>query len=178
MRLAMRNSFLVSTTIALLALAAVAQDHTPTGQPAQGRIMTTTRLVTLFSDLEGRLQRAIRAQDSAAAQALLADDFDVTLAGAPDPIARDEWLKQALDSHLASYSIRQLAARPTGDGAVVSFLLTQTTGAGPEAKTQQFFIVDVWDQPGTGGWKLLARYAAPVSASPAAAETQRPTGKR
>ena len=163
--------------VVLLTFAATAQDQHPTGQPAPGRIMTTTRLVTLFSDLEGRLQRAIRTQDSAAAQALLADDFDVTLAGAPDPIARDEWLKQALDSHLASYSIRQLAARPTGDGAVVSFLLTQTIGSGPEAKTQQYFIVDVWDQPGTGGWKLLARYAAPAAA-PAAAESQRPTGKR
>ena len=139
--------------------------------------MTVTRLVTLFTDLEDRLLRAVRAQDGAAAQAMLADDFDVTLAGAPDPVAREEWLKQALDSKLASYSIRQMAARATGDGAVVSFLLTQTLGSGAEAKTQQYFVVDVWDQPGIGGWKLLARYAAPVAAT-AAAEPQRPSGKR
>ena len=51
----------------------------------------------------------------------------------------------------------------------------ESTAAG--AKTETFFVVDVWDQPGTGAWKLLARYAAPV-ASPAAVAERKPTGKQ
>ncbi len=163
-------------TIALLVLLSLLLQVPATAQPSQGRIMTTTRLVTVFSDLESQLVRAVRAKDSAAAEALLADDFDVTVAGAADPVARAEWLRQAMDAGVAGFAIRNLAVRATGDGAVASFQLTQTTGAGATAKTHTLFVVDVWDQPGTGGWKLRARYVAPM-ATPAAAE-RRPTGKQ
>ena len=141
-----------------------------TPKPSQPRIVTATRLVALFSGIERSLLAAAEQHDEQKLDQLLKDDFDVTVAGQPDPIPRDEWLKQPVNATNASF--RQLAVRATDDGAIVSFVTVEGSGGSAQAQ----FVVDYWSHEDAGEWKLLARYvaASPVPSAPAG---RKPTGK-
>jgi len=154
-----------------------AQDRPATGRPP---IVTVTRLVKLFSGLENEWLTAVRNRDETALTGLLADDFEMRLAARPgQPTPRAEWIRQALASSPATWTIHQIAARDLGSVVVVSFRLDPATSA---HGGRPAFIVDTWVQV-EGNWKVAARYVAPADErtlglpGEAAASTDSPSKK-
>lgn len=144
---------------------------------ASGRVLTTTRLVALFSDLETRWLKAIEQRDTGALDRMLGEDFEVWTPAPPGaPIPRDDWQKNAFAQHLASYHIRQMAVRSVSeDAAVVSFVLATRVEGNGTSTDESYFVVDLWENE-DGKWKCTDRY---LSRTEPSANTQvRPTGKR
>jgi Domain of unknown function (DUF4440) len=155
----MRRLLMIAVILVLTSSASFAQ--------RPGRILTPTRFVTIFSNLENQLTDALVANNSAAAAGLLAEDFSQWTPQPPgSPVPREEWLKSA-GKGLANFRIRQMSAKDLGDHVAVSFVLT--TGA------KAFFIVDIWQKAGTD-WQLATRYLSPVDPAPFRGDI-RPTGK-
>jgi hypothetical protein len=120
-----------------------------------GRVMTVTRSVKIFSELENQLDDARRGHDDTALNKLLAASFEQRSGAAPSaPTPRDEWLAQPA----ATAQISQMAVHEYGGVAVVSFV---------EA-TQHAFVVDVWNKT-DDHYALSVRY---VSASASTPQTQ------
>jgi hypothetical protein len=155
----MRRPFLIAVLLVLTS--SVTFSQTP------GRILTPTRFITIFSNLENQLSDALVANNSAVAARLLTDDFSQWTPQPPgSPVPREEWLKSA-GKGLANFRIRQMSAKDLGNHVAVSFVLT--TGA------KAFFIVDIWQKAGTD-WQLATRYLSPVDPAPFRGDI-RPTGK-
>src|SRR5512142_1788516 len=65
------------------------------GGGARGQVATTTRLVTLFTNLEAEMMTAVQ-QRQPAAERLLSPDFQVWTPQPPGaPVPRAEWLRSA-----------------------------------------------------------------------------------
>ena len=153
------------------------QDQTPP-RVSTGRVVTKTRLVAIFSDLETQLLQAEQAKDEPALNRLLGEDFEVwtpELSG--DPIPRDDWQKQALAQKLSSFRIEQMAVKGMSDEIVVaSFLLEETVQHDGKTKGGNHFVVDVWKKNGDA-WQVTDRYSSRVAASAGTEGGKKPTGK-
>src|SRR5437868_15546211 len=78
------------------------------------RIVTTTRLVAIFSELENDCMKAVQENDANALDRLLSEDFQIWTPSPPGhPIPREDWLKQAEKPQ--SFRIRQMAVRGVAD---------------------------------------------------------------
>jgi hypothetical protein len=158
-----------------LTLSAAAQSPSP-----PGRIVTTTRLVGVFSGLESDLENAIQRKDANAVNHLMSEDFQVWTPAPPGhPIPREDWWNQVSSEKLESFHIRQMAVRAIAeDTSIASFVLSETFNQGT-AKTRNTFVVDVWKQS-ADKWQLTDRYAASVAPQKASAPTgdKRPTGRQ
>ena len=152
--------------------AMLAQQAKP-GAPAGTRIPTATRLVVTFHDLEQQLMIALRKNDSAALNRLLAGEFEVWTPQPPgDPVPRADWLQMRQSAGASeTFSIRQMAVRGLDEHAVASFVLMEGAGAKQTAQ----FVVDLWARSG-GAWRLTDRYTSPVPHAPYSGE-RKPTGK-
>jgi hypothetical protein len=151
---------------------AAAQPHAP------ARIVTTTRLVAQYSDLEHRLDRAIQHRDRAALDKILDDSFEQWSPAPPgEPMPRDEWMHHALTGvTLRSFRVRQMAVRTIGDTAVVSFTEDRDATCGGRECSGSRFIVDLWQARG-GAPHLLVRYDSGILAQPMPSAPPTPTGK-
>ena len=160
----------------LLALVlAVPSAGQPGGQEPSRRVVTTTRLVALFSGLESELMTAIQRKDKSALDSRLQEDFSLWTPAPPGaPLPREEWMAQALASSIQSFQVRQMAVQMAGDTAVVNFVLDQTASSHQE-HSRSFFIVDLWKQAGDQ-WQLSTRYQAPLAGA-SWPGPKRPTGK-
>ena len=117
------------------------------------RVMTLTRSVKMFSELETQLDDARRDHDTAVLTKLLAANFEQRNATAPTtPIPRADWLAQ-MGSPKAEIS--QMAVHEYGEVAVVSFA----------DAAQHAFVVDVWSKR-DDGYALSVRYLSSSSAAP------------
>jgi hypothetical protein len=124
------------------------------------RVPTVTRLVQMFSELEGRLDAAAREHDAAAFDRLLHADFELRNAARPGtPLPRAEFVQQTLDRPMAPARIEQMAVHDIA-AAIVSFLRRSTDAAAT------LFVVDVWGRTGDD-WRLQVRYAGPGGAQAA-----------
>src|SRR5207248_3590239 len=95
--------------------------------PAKQRIVTTTRLVTLFSDLERQLMSAVQQNDDVKTQQFLSDDFAVWTPQPPgDPIPAEDWMASEKRKQLSSFRICQLSVQPLGEHAALSSVLRET----------------------------------------------------
>lgn len=145
-----------------------------------GRIVTTTRLVAIFSQLESNLEKAVQKKDQTAFHQFLSDEFEVWTPAPPgQPIPGEDWWKQAAAKPPQSFRMRQMAVRSLADDiSVASFVLSERVNQST-AQTRDTFIVDVWKQSGDK-WQLTDRYAAPIAPRrPSAPGTdKRPTGKQ
>lgn len=116
-----------------------------------------------FAALERALFDALHRKDADALDRLLASDY--VLRGAPD-VDRATWLQNAVTHCWGDRSdLDGLAARPAGDAAIVSFVLTMY--ADPvtcEDAVIRSLITDVWERR-DGEWRLALRHAGPVGAS-------------
>jgi hypothetical protein len=138
---------------ALLRAAPAAAADTKAGA---GNVPTVTRLVKLFLDKEASLGTAIRAGDTTALGALLADDFELREDARPaSPVPRDEWVRKVLAARAAGGEIHGMAVHDFGPDAIASFSQSSAIGS--------TFVVDVWRADGSD-WKLAVRYAGRASA--------------
>ena len=169
----MRHVFVTLLLLALPALCA-AQN-----QVAPGRVVITTRLVAIFSDLESNMLTALQKRDIAALDKSLSDEFQVWTADPPgSPLPREDWQAQALASPPASFHLRQMAVRRVSDDvAIASFVLQESSTRDGKEISEQQFIVDVWKKAGDG-WLCTDRYASIVPESPSQQTDKKPTGKQ
>lgn len=140
----------------------------PVQAQAPGRFQTTTRFVTIFTNLENQLWDALVRNDAASAGRMLTEDFaqwSPEPPGAPTP--REAWLKPDRRD-MGNFRVRQLSAKDMGDHVVVNYVLTCNL---PRA----FFIVDIWQKAGAD-WQLAERYLSAVDPAPYSGAA-RPTGK-
>lgn len=175
----------IATKIALgLALAAAILQVPPLAfaqpkEPGGRRIVTTTRLVSKFSDLEEQLTRAIQHKDEARLSKLVSEDFEQWTPAPPgDPVPREEWMHNVLTaSTLQSFQIRQMAVHTAGDTAVVSFVQTERAICTGRDCSGSSFVVDLWQQDKDAA-QLLVRYESKLSGPTALApDSPKPTGK-
>jgi hypothetical protein len=139
------NRILLGICLACIAGSALTQ--------APGRVMTVTRTVKQFSELENQLDSALRAHDDAALTKLLAANFELRSAAAPgQPLPRAEWLAQPLPPKPQT---SQMAVHEYGTVFVVSFLDV----------AQHAFIIDVWNKA-DDHYALSVRYTNATSGAP------------
>ena len=116
-----------------------------------GRVMTLTRTVKTFSELENQLDDARRSHDETALGKLLAANFEQRSGAAPaQPIPRGDWLAQPPAERT---EIGQMAVHEYGNVAVVSFA----------DAAQHAFVVDVWNKT-DDHYALSVRYVSTASA--------------
>ena len=169
----------IVTIVCLLLPGAVAfgQGQVAPERPAK-RIVTRTRLVAIFSDLEDQIFKGLQEKNDQAVNTLLAQDFQLWTPAPPgDPIPREDWQKQVLAEKLKAFRIRQMAASVAGENAVVvHFVLSKTVERGGKTSAQDYFVIDVW-QKSDDKWQLSNRYASLLGPTAAKPVTVRPNGK-
>lgn len=135
----------------LLGVVSTAQEKPRASAPR--RIVTTTRLVALFSGQEQELNLALQQKDTATLDRLLSPEFQVWTPEPPgQPIPRAEWLQQNAGGNFGVARVSQMAVRDVGKTHIVSFVMSRGAGA--------HFVVDVWQDAGNGTWKLTDRYVS------------------
>ena len=158
---------LIVVSVLLLASPALAQ------APANAsNVPTVTRLVRIFSELEGSLADKLRAKDASALDALVDPSFEMRVGATPGvPVPRDAWTRAARTAAVPPH-IDQMAVHDFGDVAVVSFRERDTTARNTGASDR--FVVDCWKRDGDA-WKLMVRYVSDASShgvkAPAAGST-------
>jgi Domain of unknown function (DUF4440) len=115
-------------------------------------VPTTTRLVTIFSQLENRWFQALQHRDASALNRLLGEDFQVWTPNSMGPIPPEERQVQVLTGDLTSFHFRQVAVRSLHEeSAVVSFVLSQSVQSERKSTLEDSFVVDIWaSRPTTG----------------------------
>jgi hypothetical protein len=131
-----------------------AQPSAQNNTGAQSRIVTTTRLVAQFSELEREWLKALASRDQTVLDGLMGEDFQEWNPQSSDPVPREDWLRARLGAVGSEARIQQMAVRDLGSVALVSFLLSAQAG--------QWFVVDVWQRQGEQ-WQVTDRYASPVA---------------
>ena len=154
-----------------------AQQNTPDPNSAR-RVVTTTRLVASFSDLENQWLQALQHRDEPSLSRLLGEDFQVWTPNVNGPVPREEWQQQAFARTLTSFQFRQMAARSLNEATVVtSFVLHENVQSGGKSTAEHYFVVDIWSKK-DGQWVCTDRYLAPISGAQVGAADVKPSGKR
>jgi hypothetical protein len=159
---------------------AVSAQQPARDQTASRRVVTTTRLVSLFSELESEWMQAVLHKDESALARLLGEDFQLWTPGTSGPLPREDWQKQALEQSLASFHFRQMAVRSLSENsAVTSFVLSESVQSGGKQRVDEYFVVDIWSKE-VDTWVCTDRYASPflAAAKRTQPEDRKPSGKR
>jgi hypothetical protein len=145
---------------------------------SQGRVVTKTRLVAMFSDLENQLLQAEQAKDEGTLNRLLGEEFQVWTPEPPgDPIPKEDWQKRALTQKLLSFRVEQMTVRGLSDEiAVASFVLWEKLEQRGKENSSTHFVVDVWKKNGDS-WQITDRYQSRVAHSASTESSLKPTGK-
>jgi ketosteroid isomerase-like protein len=170
-----RIGLLALITVGLTLMLAAQEPVKPSLSP---RIITATRQVAIFSDLEKQLLNAIQNKDKAALSNLVAEDFLIEMPDS-DPLSVEDWTATILskDYSIKSFQVRQLSAQSQGDFAIVKFDRVQNATYKGAADDGEFFVVDLWKKNGDA-WKLANRYVSKVSSVPWMPQGDvKPTGK-
>src|SRR6478752_4984327 len=138
----------------------------PVKPPLSPRIITATRQVTIFTDLETQMLRAIKAKERAALSKLVDEDGMIEMPDS-DPLPADEWMTSVLskDYTLKSFMVRQVSAIEQNDSVIVKYDRVQEATYKGAADNGEFFVVDLWKKSGDS-WKLAGRYVSKVSSTP------------
>jgi hypothetical protein len=164
-------AILASFSVALLS----AQNAPQSPEAAPGRILTRTRLVVQFSELENAWLDAIQKKDSAALDRLLDDSFQVWSADNPSPTPREDWEKSVFAAPAEPFHVQSISVRGVrSDLVIVNFQLLAPAKAGKKSRPG-FFVVDVWFKNGSQ-WQCTDRYMSRLLL-PHAKVPARPTGK-
>jgi uncharacterized protein DUF4440 len=163
----MRTSFLAVLLLCVCNAAGSAQQSVPNHTSGPSRIVTTTRLVAQFSELERQWLKALADRDQATLDGLMSEDFQEWNPQSVDPVPREDWLRQRMGAAAAGTRMQEMAVRDLGSTALVSFVLRTKTGS--------WFVVDAWLRRGEK-WQVTDRYASRVMG--AVSSPVRPSGKR
>lgn len=175
--MAIRN-FACIAVIAVAAFSAGSAQE-PVKPPLNPRIITATRQVTIFNDMENQLLRAVQSKDQGGLSKLLSDDCIIEMPDA-DPLPCDDWMKTVLskDYALKTFVVRQLSVADGPDSTVVKFDRVQQSSFKGKQDGGEFFVVDIWQKSGDS-WKLANRYVAKVNSVPWKPKADvHPTGKQ
>jgi ketosteroid isomerase-like protein len=150
----------------------------PVKPPLSRRIITATRQVSIFTNLETQLLKAIQAKDHATLKNLVADDCMIEMPDA-DPLPAEDWLATVLakDFMLKKFGVRQVSAVEMGNVVVVKFDRLQEAAYKGAPATGEFFVIDLWRKDGDS-WKLASRYVSKVSSVVPPSSDVKPTGKQ
>ena len=162
----------------LLFSAALAAAQEPVKTPANSRIMTATRQVSIFGALEQRFLTAVQKKDKAAVAAMLTEDFAVEPADT-DRLDAEEWMDSVMDKSfvLKSFAITHVSVSDLEEFAIVKFNRAQQATFKGRNESGDFFVVDVWKKS-DDSWKLANRYVAKLRTLPATLRVSpKPTGK-
>jgi hypothetical protein len=130
----------------------------------RSRVMTMTRGVKIFHDLEYDLVDALRAGQTDKLNQLLSEDFEQRAGSAPsNPMPREEWLTGSSARLPGTLLISDMAVHERGELSLVSF---KQVLAGPNL-TQ--FVVDVWRRKADGSHELQIRYLSDMGPTTAKA---------
>jgi hypothetical protein len=175
--MAIRN-FVFTAAIVLAAFSAGSAQE-PVKPSLNPRIVTATRQVVIFTDLETQLLRAIQSKDQVGLSKLVSDDCVIEMPDA-DPLPCDDWMKSVLSKEYAlkTFVVRQLSVADGADLMVVKFDRVQQSSFKGKPDGGEFFVVDVWKKDGAD-WKLASRFVSKVSSVPFMPKTDvKPTGKQ
>ena len=167
---------LMSIVIAVTVLAGAQE---PVKPKLNARIVTATKQVSMFSDLEIQMLKAVQKKDKAALQAMLTDDCVIEMPNA-DPLPGDEWVDSVMakDFTLKSFAMRGVFFVDLGNAAVVKFERRQDATNQGKAESGEFFVVDVWKKDGDA-WKLANRFVSRTNSESSIPKTPiKPTGKQ
>ncbi len=164
--------------ILLIAVAVLLRSACWSEPQSSGQIVTRTRLVTIFSDLQNQWLEAVRHKDASALDRLLGEDYQVWTPNSPGPVPREEWQPKAFAEGLQSYRIRDMAVRSVRDDvAVESFVLEQSRLQNNHSVTESYFIVNVWTKA-SERWRCTDTYSSPIpSTYNGHPRALKPTGK-
>src|SRR5207245_2502259 len=97
------------TALIFLGVSLITSAQEPVKPRLSARIITATRQVTIFTDLETQMLRAIKAKDQAALSNLVSEDCLIEMPDS-DPLPADEWMTSVLsrDYTLKSFIVRQV----------------------------------------------------------------------
>lgn len=170
-----------SIWIAAFALAAFVDSFAqePVKPSLSPRVITATKQVVMFTDLEKQLLRAVKNKDQAGLSNLVSDDCMIEMPDA-DSLPCDDWMKSVLskDYVLQTFMVRQLSVVDGPDSSVVKFDRVQESSFKGKPDGGEFFVVDVWKKIGDA-WKLANRYVSKVGSVPFMQKNDvKPTGKQ
>jgi ketosteroid isomerase-like protein len=172
------RNFVLTTAVALVASMA-ASPQEPVKPQLNPRIITATRQVVIFTDLETQMLRDIQSKDQAGLSKLISEDCIIEMPDA-DPLTGEDWMKGIFskDYVLKSFAVRHVSVVDGRDFAVVKFDRVQQSTSKGKPDGGEFFVVDVWKKDGDS-WKLANRFVSKVSSVPFTPKTDaRPTGKQ
>jgi hypothetical protein len=154
----MRKTFLLTLLLSMWAL--MCDTSASASDSSVGRVPTVTRMVQVFSQLEGDLVISVEKRDSQVVSKLLSDDFEMRIGSMPgNPVPRAAWIRQSFAEPKSSSAMEQMAVHDLGKIALVSYLWkVRVSKAAP---VHDIFVVDVWRQE-ANDWKLAIRYADPA----------------
>jgi Domain of unknown function (DUF4440) len=163
----------------VLGVSLIAPAQEPVKPPLSKRIITATRQVTIFTDLENQMLRAIKAKDQAALSKMVEEDCMIEMPDS-DPLPAEEWMTSVLskDYALKSFMVRQVSAIDLNDSVLVKYDRVQEAAFKGAADNGEFYVIDLWKKSGET-WKLANRYVAKVNSVPWKPKTDaHPTGKQ
>jgi len=175
----MRVRFFACLLSVLIAPTIFSATQEPVKPSLSPRIITATRQVTLFNDLEKQMLRAVQSKDQAGLSKLVSDDCIIEMPDA-DPLPCDDWMKSVLskDYVLKTFIVRQLSVADGTDVIVVKFDRVQQSSFKGKPDGGEFFVIDVWKKAGDS-WKLASRFVSKVSTVPYMPKAaSHPTGKQ
>jgi ketosteroid isomerase-like protein len=141
-----------------------------------GRIITPTRQVAEFSELEKQWMSALQSNDRFALDHLLTEDFEILTPFAGNAIDRDEFIRAVTGSlKLQSYRISQMTVHDFGDTAVVNFLINAKGQFRGRDSSGRYFVVDVW-RKSSNSWEAAVRYL--FKSGVVSTAQPRPSGKQ
>ena len=123
--------------------------------------------VELFTKLERDWSLALQKKDKTALEATLAPEFIYRASEDPEnPVLRADWMQQALmSSDIRAFSQRAIAIRAFLGVAVVSFVQSEQSTVNGKDRSDEYFIVDLWEGH-QDKWQVAARYRAPAGSHP------------
>jgi ketosteroid isomerase-like protein len=174
----MSAQLVLRSSLVLIAITVFPAAQEPFQPKLTPSIITATKQVTLFTELERQLLQAVQKKEQARLEEMLEDDFEIAMPDA-DPLAGEDWVDAVMDKDfsLKSFFIRQMSVAEQGACAVVKYQRVQQASWKGTNSSGEFFVVDLWKKNGDT-WKLADRYVAKLRALPPEHKIQaKPTGK-
>src|SRR5258708_5441350 len=131
--------------------------------PLQGspKIMTATRQVTQFWQIENDLVRALEKKDQAALGKMLSEDFKVWMPNQTgSAIAGEDWMKAGRENPVPTM-FAQMSAQEYPEIMLAKFLGQGKSTVHGKGVASQYFVVDVWARDGDA-WQLTARFMSRI----------------